>query len=83
MIFGTDYFVHFFRRLLTAARKPLFHNRIKAASEKFNVVFNMPIIKIPLCLVNVIILELELIIIPKLKVGAVKQLIFLDMAKQF
>ena len=43
----------------------------------------MPIIKIPLCLVNVIILELELIIIPKLKVGAVKQLIFLDMAKQF
>ena len=45
-------------------------------------VFNMSIIKILLCLMNVIILELELIIITELEVSAVKQLIFFDMAKQ-
>lgn len=40
-----------------------YNNRIKPAFEKFNMVFNVPVTKMPLGLVSIIIFKFELVIV--------------------
>ena len=45
---------------------------VKTASKKFGVVCDMFVIKIPLRLVNIIILQLKLIVVSEFEIRAVK-----------
>ena len=81
LIFTMENRVHLFRCFLTSAGEPHFDNGIKATSEKLHVICDMFVVKILLGLSCVIQFDLVLVVIAKFKIGTVKQLIFLYVAK--
>ena len=83
MVFTADDFIHLFRRFLATSCEPHFYNGIEATFKKLDMVFDMLIVKVMLGLIAVIEMDLRLGIISKFEIGAVEQLIIIDMTEQF